>query len=570
MGSDFDCLTEKKMIDESVELSWDEKRELRRKKRLRSFQEIDRSIPDDEQIQQRRLKAKLKSEERKREKELLEQKIRDEEEARLQRQKKREERRASREFDPAYIERVNAEIMSRIKAPPSLNFDAPPRRRTSLITRRSVASIYSDLETVNGDDLKRSYGTDSEKSLKQQYDVRIARYKEARDSQSSETDLKESTSFQGYGKKKEFNSISQSSISESPENSSVFSEEENHPTNHPTKHELKMSNEKNENLQNSVESDQSEVLNETVAEVETGSEPEVQQELPKLKFEQVPAPGSEADLQAVQAVEPLPEPEVQPEIEPEPEVEPEPEPEPEPVVSKPKYSPREAPQVSAQAQKPSVVPAPKTVFAAPQEEKSQLEIEQEEPQMREASPIPIPEGGLNGVKAKYEQSIDVSKTTTPPPKSPLPEVGSIQDRLQKYSSFPTPASKAQEPENLENQPIKIGKLSDRKSSYLKQFEQKQDSSPSKQKTKTTSSGLKERMKAFESNNRSNLVRRETVTAGERAADIRSRISGWGNFAESNGYQKEQPKVGKINSRLDQYTKSATKKQPAVDQSEAEI
>jgi len=36
------------------------------------------------------------------------------------------------------------------------------------------------------------------------------------------------------------------------------------------------------------------------------------------------------------------------------------------------------------------------------------------------------------------------------------------------------------------------------------------------------------------------------------------------------FQKEQPKVGKINSRLDQYTKSATKKQPAVDQSEAEI
>merc|ERR1712131_188433 len=168
------------------------------------------------------------------------------------------------------------------------------------------------------------------------------------------------------------------------------------------------------------------------------------------------------------------------------------------------------------------------------------------------------------------QSIDVSKTWAPPPKSPLPEVGSIQDRLQKYSSFPTPASKAQEPENVENQPIKIGKLSDRKSSYLKQFEQREDSSPSKLKTKTTSSGLKERMKAFESNTRSNLVRRETVTAGERAADIRSRISGWGNFAESNGYQKEQPKVGKINSRLDQYTKSATKKQPAVDQSEAEI
>ena len=64
----------------------------------------------------------------------------------------------------------------------------------------------------------------------------------------------------------------------------------------------------------------------------------------------------------------------------------------------------------------------------------------------------------------------------------MPEVGSIQDRLQKYStvgSFPTPATKAPEPENVENQPIKIGKLSDRKSSYLKQFEQREDSSPSK-------------------------------------------------------------------------------------------
>ena len=64
----------------------------------------------------------------------------------------------------------------------------------------------------------------------------------------------------------------------------------------------------------------------------------------------------------------------------------------------------------------------------------------------------------------------------------MPEVGSIQDRLQKYStvsSFPTPANKVPEPENAENQPIKIGKLSDRKSSYLKQFEQREDSSPSK-------------------------------------------------------------------------------------------
>ena len=155
----------------------------------------------------------------------------------------------------------------------------------------------------------------------------------------------------------------------------------------------------------SVESepDQSETLNESVAEVKTGSETEVEQELPKLKFEQVPAPGSEADLQAVQAVEPLPEPEVEPlpeseveplpepevEPEPEPEVEPEPEPEPEiePVVSKPKYSPRAAPKVSAEAQKPSTIPAPKNVSAPPQEEK--LDIEQEEPQMVSLTDIAI-------------------------------------------------------------------------------------------------------------------------------------------------------------------------------------
>ena len=42
-----------------------------------------------------------------------------------------------------------------------------------------------------------------------------------------------STKIKGYGKKKEFNSISQSSISESPENSSVFSEEENNHATHP-------------------------------------------------------------------------------------------------------------------------------------------------------------------------------------------------------------------------------------------------------------------------------------------------------------------------------------------------
>ena len=50
--------------------------------------------------------------------------------------------------------------------------------------------------------------------------------------------------------------------------------------------------------------------------------------------------------------------------------------------------------------------------------------------------------------------------------------------------------------------------------------------------RTTSSGLKDRMKAFENNKNSNLVRRETVTAGERASDIKSRISGWGRHADA--------------------------------------
>ena len=161
------------------------------------------------------------------------------------------------------------------------------------------------------------------------------------------------------------------------------------------------------------EPDQSEALNESVAEVKTGSEPEVEDELPKLKFEQVPAPGSEADLQAVQAVEPLPEPEVEPlhepeveplpepEVEPEPEPEFEPEPEPEPeieqVVSTPKYSPRATPKVSAEAQKPSTIPSPKNVSAPPKEEK--LDIEQEEPQMVSLTDIAI---SLHSISAEIK------------------------------------------------------------------------------------------------------------------------------------------------------------------------
>ena len=52
-----------------------------------------RDVPDRAQIQERRLKSQQKTEERKKKKELIEKKIEQEEQARLDRQRKREERR---------------------------------------------------------------------------------------------------------------------------------------------------------------------------------------------------------------------------------------------------------------------------------------------------------------------------------------------------------------------------------------------------------------------------------------------------------------------------------------------
>ena len=52
-----------------------------------------RDVPDQAQIEERRLKSQQKAAERKKRKELLELRIQQEEQARLDRQKKREERR---------------------------------------------------------------------------------------------------------------------------------------------------------------------------------------------------------------------------------------------------------------------------------------------------------------------------------------------------------------------------------------------------------------------------------------------------------------------------------------------
>merc|ERR1711935_225429 len=122
--SDFDCLTESrcgqqqrqqpggirekretlKMVVEMENLSWDERRELRRQKRHKSLQAISRTleklniwgsgdVPDRAQIQERRLKSQQKTEERKKKKEVLEAALNQEEKARLERQKRREEKR---------------------------------------------------------------------------------------------------------------------------------------------------------------------------------------------------------------------------------------------------------------------------------------------------------------------------------------------------------------------------------------------------------------------------------------------------------------------------------------------
>ena len=47
--------------------------------------------------------------------------------------------------------------------------------------------------------------------------------------------------------------------------------------------------------------------------------------------------------------------------------------------------------------------------------------------------------------------------------------------------------------------------------------------------------LRERMKMFENKNSGRTLPRETVTQAERASDIRSKISSWGQGASSNQY-----------------------------------
>jgi len=110
-------------VDMDDALSWEQRREIRRKKRQELLAEADRlvgisserstrdySVEDDEFERERLKRRKEREERRKREREELEKQLQQEEEARLEREKKREERRRQRE-----IERQKMEESSDIK-----------------------------------------------------------------------------------------------------------------------------------------------------------------------------------------------------------------------------------------------------------------------------------------------------------------------------------------------------------------------------------------------------------------------------------------------------------------------
>lgn len=99
-------------IDMDDALSWEQRREIRRKKRQELLAESDRlvgisrerssrdySVEDDDFEKERLKRRKEREERRKREREELEKQLQEEEEARFEREKKREERRRQREIE---------------------------------------------------------------------------------------------------------------------------------------------------------------------------------------------------------------------------------------------------------------------------------------------------------------------------------------------------------------------------------------------------------------------------------------------------------------------------------------
>merc|ERR1712062_695154 len=168
------------------------------------------------------------------------------------------------------------------------------------------------------------------------------------------------------------------------------------------------------------------------------------------------------------------------------------------------------------------------------------------------SPIPVPTGGFKGAMTRWETTVTQSSSgSTPAPKSPLTEVGSIKERMTFYKNNSEKENQLQKTESV---PASVGSLADKKNIYLNN-NRTASPTPTSSFIPKGSEGLKERMKAYQNNKSSNLVRRETVASGERASDIKSRIMGWGCQKDDKKNENIQ-KPGKINDRLNQYQKNA--------------
>jgi len=135
------------------------------------------------------------------------------------------------------------------------------------------------------------------------------------------------------------------------------------------------------------------------------------------------------------------------------------------------------------------------------------------------------------------------------------EVGSVNDRLSAYQSKVTDTSKP-----ADKAPAgKVGSVDKFKNNYLKKVESPTSSSPGGESTVTPPGtlSLRERMKMFERQDKDRVLARETVSQVERASDIRSKISLWGQSTSNTSYsQKEKIHVGSIDDRKNQYTSLA--------------
>jgi len=133
-------------------LTWDQRREQRRKERLQS-----RTLNSNlEEIKERRRQRteKIKAENAK-----IQKQLDSDEQARKERARVREERRQSRDFeiDPEYIQRINDMVMLRIAGPPSPDFTGPVplRRRSTADLRRSLSSLKRASSIASGESLRR-------------------------------------------------------------------------------------------------------------------------------------------------------------------------------------------------------------------------------------------------------------------------------------------------------------------------------------------------------------------------------------------------------------------------------